>query len=254
MPEFAAEVRDLLLRPPVDNPYTLLREQLTKCTTASEQHKLQQLFTGEELGDRKPSTGCSSCWEITRPGLTDTSFLQELFLQRLHHSVRMVLASTPNTTTLDKLAAMADKIMEVTAPPPPPSCRCYHTYGSGPMCPHWPWQLRWSTSVQRSLAWRSFSRSSLTLDRPLTLPSTPRVAPRPPPQRIHSAGTVIRARGVALPVPGHQMGRPVTSGDKCQPTPPRSPLFLASPHPPGSHTPNRTQTTLSSACWLRSRP
>ena len=54
-PEFAAEVRDLLLRPPADNPYSVLKEQLIKRTALSEQHKLQQLFTGEELGDRKPS-------------------------------------------------------------------------------------------------------------------------------------------------------------------------------------------------------
>ena len=39
-PEFAAEVRDLLLRPPTDNQYTALKEQLTKRTAASEQRKL----------------------------------------------------------------------------------------------------------------------------------------------------------------------------------------------------------------------
>ena len=51
-----------------------------------------------------------------RPGLTDTSFLQELFLQRLPSNVRMVLASTPDTTPLEKLAEMADKVIEVAAP------------------------------------------------------------------------------------------------------------------------------------------
>ena len=54
-PEFAAEVRDLLFRPPADNPYTALKEQLTKCTALLEQCQLQQLFTGEELGDQKPT-------------------------------------------------------------------------------------------------------------------------------------------------------------------------------------------------------
>ena len=52
-----------------------------------------------------------------RPGLVDSSFLQELFLQRLPPSVRMVLASTPDSTTLANMAEMADKIVEVTAPP-----------------------------------------------------------------------------------------------------------------------------------------
>ncbi len=83
-PEFAAEVRDLLLRPPADNPYTVLKR-----TTSSEQRKLQQLFTGEELGDRKPTQLLRRMQQLLdgRPGLIGTSFLQDLFLQRLPHSV-----------------------------------------------------------------------------------------------------------------------------------------------------------------------
>ena len=50
-----------------------------------------------------------------RPGL-DTSFLRELFLQRLPNNVRMVLASIPDAIALDKLADMADKIIEVATP------------------------------------------------------------------------------------------------------------------------------------------
>ena len=118
-PEFAVEVRDLLLKPPTDNPYTALKEQLTKRTTASEQRKLQQLFTGEELGDRKPTQLLRRMQQLLgdRPGLVDGSFLQELFLQRLPPSVRMVLASTPTATSLENLAEMADKIIEVAVPP-----------------------------------------------------------------------------------------------------------------------------------------
>lgn len=121
MPEFASEVRDLLLRPPADRPYDVLREQLTRRTAASEQRKLQQLFTTEELGDQKPTQLLRRMQQLLgdRPGVTDGSFLKELFLQRLPHNVRMVLASTPDTTSLDKLAELADKILEVAAPPPP---------------------------------------------------------------------------------------------------------------------------------------
>ena len=50
-----------------------------------------------------------------RPGL-DNSFLRELFLQRLPPNIRMVLAFTPDGTTIDKLAETADNIMEVAAP------------------------------------------------------------------------------------------------------------------------------------------
>ena len=53
--EVATEVRDLILNPPDDAPYDLLKATLIKRTEASEQRKLQQLLTAEELGDRKPS-------------------------------------------------------------------------------------------------------------------------------------------------------------------------------------------------------
>ena len=116
-PEFAAEVRDLLLSPPAENPYSMLKAQLTKRTTLSEQRKLQQLFTGEELGDCKPTQLLRRMQHLQgdRPGF-DVSFLHELFLQRLPPNVYMVLASSPEGTTSDQLAEMAYKVMEVASP------------------------------------------------------------------------------------------------------------------------------------------
>lgn len=116
-PEFATEVRDLILKPPAERPYDILREQLTKRTAASEQRKLQQLFTTEELGDRKPTQLLRRMQQLLgdRPGITDGAFLRELFLQRLPSNVRMVLASTPDVS-LEKVAELADKVMEVATP------------------------------------------------------------------------------------------------------------------------------------------
>ena len=111
-PEYAAEVRDLLIKPPTDDPYTTLRTQLTKRTAASEQRKLQLLFTSEELGDRKLTQLLRRMQQLLgdRPGMTDESFLRELFLQRLPPNVRMVLASTSETTGLQQLADLTDKV------------------------------------------------------------------------------------------------------------------------------------------------
>ena len=50
------------------------------------------------------------------PGVTDRSFICELFLQRLLANVRMVLASTSDSVSLNELAQLADKIVEVAAP------------------------------------------------------------------------------------------------------------------------------------------
>ena len=117
-PEVATEIRDLILKPPVATPYEVLKEQLIKRTAASEQRRLQQLFNAEELGDRKPSQLLRRMQQLLgdRAGATDSTFLRELFLQRLPSNVRMVLASTSATTSLEALAELADKIAEVAAP------------------------------------------------------------------------------------------------------------------------------------------
>ena len=53
--EIATEVRDLLMNPPTENPYGVLKETLIKRTTLSEQLRLQQLLSVEDLGDQKPT-------------------------------------------------------------------------------------------------------------------------------------------------------------------------------------------------------
>ena len=119
-PEFAMEVRDLLLKPPTTDPYDTLKTQLIKRTAASEQRKLQQLISGEELGDRKPTQLLRRMQQLLGDKLGTSananSFLRELFLQRLPANVRMVLASADSSMDLDKLADMADKVMEVATP------------------------------------------------------------------------------------------------------------------------------------------
>ena len=134
--EVATEVRDLLLKPPTEQPYDVLKAELIKRTAASEQRKIQQLIGGEELGDRKPTQLLRRMQQLLGDKLSSadsSSFLRELFLQRLPANVRMVLASADPTTEIGKLAEMADKVMEVAAPtiahisdsrpksPPPPS-------------------------------------------------------------------------------------------------------------------------------------
>ena len=48
--------------------------------------------------------------------MIDSTFLRELFLQRLPSNVRMVLASTADTVSIENLAELAEKIVEVAAP------------------------------------------------------------------------------------------------------------------------------------------
>ena len=116
-PKFAADIHDLILTPPAETPYDVLKETLIKWTAATDQRCLQQLFSAEELGDHKPTQLLRRLQQPAgdTPG-ADEAFLRELFLQRLPSNVRMVLASTQSDTPINELAQLADKIIEVAIP------------------------------------------------------------------------------------------------------------------------------------------
>jgi len=115
-PEYATEVCDLLLRPPNENPYDVLKEQLVKRTTASEQRRLQQLLSTEELGDRKSMQLLHRMQQLLGDCPPDETFIHELFLPRLPSNDRIVLTSVSRDTNLEELAQMADVIVEVATP------------------------------------------------------------------------------------------------------------------------------------------
>lgn len=117
-PAIATEVRDLLISPPAEDAYNTLKAQLIRRTSASEEKRLRQLLTAEELGDRTPTQLLRRLEQLLGEKATtiDQSLLRELFLQRLPSNVRMVLASAGDIG-LAKIADLADKIIEVSAAP-----------------------------------------------------------------------------------------------------------------------------------------
>ena len=76
-------------------------------------------FSNEDLSDQKPSQLLRRLLQQLvgdRATTIDSTFLLDIFLQRIPNNVRMVLASTLDTVSLAKLAELADKIVEVAAP------------------------------------------------------------------------------------------------------------------------------------------
>ena len=117
-PEIAQEVRDFLISPPTSNRYTSLKAELIKRTSASEQHRLHQLLISEELGDRKPSQFLRRMRQLLGDASLEDNILKQLFLQRLPRNAQLILASTSDAVSIEQLASIADKIVEVAAPSP----------------------------------------------------------------------------------------------------------------------------------------
>ena len=114
-PEVAQEVRDLLINPPAENPYTQLKSELVKRTSASEQQRLHQLLNAEQLGDRKPTQLLRRMQQLLGETQLERSIMTQVFLQRLPTNAQLILASSKDTLDTESLAKLADKILEVAS-------------------------------------------------------------------------------------------------------------------------------------------
>ncbi|XP_033116174.1 uncharacterized protein LOC117116276 [Anneissia japonica] len=92
-PEIAKEVCDLLLHPPQDNRYVQLKKALIKRTSDSDQKRLRQLLTAEELGDRKPSQLYRRMLQLLGDRTLEPTIMKQLLLSRLPANVQLILAS-----------------------------------------------------------------------------------------------------------------------------------------------------------------
>ena len=89
-------------------------------------------------------------------------YLRELFLQRLPSNVRMVLAPSADSITLDNLAEMADRVMEVSSP----TIGAVHTPTSSADIESLRSEVRQLTDLVQSLTFRSRDRPLPTVTRP----------------------------------------------------------------------------------------
>ncbi|UYV74544.1 hypothetical protein LAZ67_12000082 [Cordylochernes scorpioides] len=116
-PSTAIEVREFIISPPPDNKYDALKKAIIKCTADSEFKKLQQLLTQEELGDRLPSQLLRHLRQLIgeSKAVSDTT-LKMLWMQRLPKNIQIIL-TTQEQASLNSLADLADRVMEITSSP-----------------------------------------------------------------------------------------------------------------------------------------
>ncbi|GBN85752.1 hypothetical protein AVEN_26388-1 [Araneus ventricosus] len=108
-PQTFTHASDLLYTPPIDNPYTALKNRLLSEFEVSQNKKVRALLEDLDLGDRKPSSLLRQMQDLSE-GLVDDAFLKNLWLNRLPVNIRTILIIS--SESLSKLAEMADRIHE----------------------------------------------------------------------------------------------------------------------------------------------
>jgi len=112
---YANEVEDLIVNPPINTPYTILKSELIRRLSVSEERRVRQLLTEENLGDKTPSQYLRHLRSLVGPVTISDNLLRTIWLQRLPAHVQGILQPQivqPYVTNAS-LAITADKIMEV---------------------------------------------------------------------------------------------------------------------------------------------
>ncbi|XP_026825695.1 uncharacterized protein LOC113562010 [Ooceraea biroi] len=107
-------VADLLVNPPACNKYQTLKERICSVLGETNATKIRRLLGSHELGDEKPSIFLQRLRNLAVGQVTD-EILKTIFMEQLPENVRTILAIS-EVQDLQKLAAQADKVMEVTRP------------------------------------------------------------------------------------------------------------------------------------------
>jgi hypothetical protein len=102
-------VADLVESPPVDQPYTVLKDRLLIAHQLTPVEKAVKLMAAPDLGDRRPSQLLADLLQLCPPGEQSTAFFRGSFLKRLPNELQVHLAGT-ETTDLKELAQRADQL------------------------------------------------------------------------------------------------------------------------------------------------
>lgn len=106
------QISDILLSPPETGKFTALKQRLLSVYEESEEERHKRLLTEMELGDQKPSQLIRRMLDLAG-GKFPLSTIRMLWIGLMPPTVRAVLAAS-ELTDLDKLAAIADKVMEAS--------------------------------------------------------------------------------------------------------------------------------------------
>jgi hypothetical protein len=110
----AAEIEDLIISPPANEPYTTLKTELVRRLSASRDQRVHQLLTREEMGDCKLSQFLCHLKSLAPDVLDD--FLRSIWSSRLPTHIQTILTGQAEGN-LDAASQLAYRIAEVAPLP-----------------------------------------------------------------------------------------------------------------------------------------
>ena len=93
-----------------------VKAALLKRNELSDQKRLQELLSREELGDRRPTQVLRRMRQLVGDTVFDGKVLRALFIQKLPAAVQQIMVTAEDSVSLETMAEMAERIIEVTTP------------------------------------------------------------------------------------------------------------------------------------------
>ncbi|CAH4029217.1 unnamed protein product [Pieris brassicae] len=113
--KYVSEIKDIIKNPPTTDKYISLKTELISRLSSSQEQRVRQLLTHEDIGDRKPSQFLRHLQNLAGPEIPD-DFIRSIWSSRLPTNIRVIIASQPKSS-LDSLASLADAVTDVMCQP-----------------------------------------------------------------------------------------------------------------------------------------
>ena len=110
-PDVLGQVADIIRSPPATGKYNFLRTNLISRFSESKERQINRLLSEMKLDGKKPSHLLRDMRNLATASVPD-AMLKPLWMQRMPSNVRLVLTGIGEDVDLNKLADIADRIME----------------------------------------------------------------------------------------------------------------------------------------------
>ena len=110
--EVASDVRDILLQPFLSHKYISLKGVLIERRGLTTPERVNKVISGEKLGTNIPSRFLRRLQKTAGFGTTAVVgkvVIRQAFIRHMPASIQAHLATTPNSTSLESLAALTDR-------------------------------------------------------------------------------------------------------------------------------------------------